>query len=85
MWPVTEAHITIALAQDQATRADPRRAHDVHERLVDAIVGRDLEKVHRALVVHTIDSAKELIALCCPPAEGADQRTSPAPGPAAAC
>lgn len=45
LWPVTEAHITIALAQDQATRSDPRRAHD------------------------------ELIALCCPPPEGAGQGT----------
>ena len=63
MWPVTEAHITIVLAQDQATRSDPRRAHDVHQRLVEAILGRDLERVHRALVVHTIDSAEELIAM----------------------
>lgn len=26
LWPVTEAHMTIALAQDQATLDDPRRA-----------------------------------------------------------
>jgi DNA-binding GntR family transcriptional regulator len=58
---VTEAHITIVLAQDQVTRADPKRAHDVHELLVDAIVSRDLERVHQALIVHTVDSAKGLI------------------------
>jgi DNA-binding GntR family transcriptional regulator len=61
MWPVTEAHITILLAQDQATRADPRRAHEVHKMLVDAILSRDLDQVHQALIVHTMDSAKGLI------------------------
>jgi DNA-binding GntR family transcriptional regulator len=63
MWPVTEAHITILLAQDQAARNDPRRAHDVHKLLVDAILSRDLEQVHQALIVHTMDSAKGLIAM----------------------
>ena len=63
LWPVTEAHITIALAYDQATRDDPHRAHDVHERLVDAISGRDLDQVHAALIAHTIDSAEELVAM----------------------
>jgi len=63
LWPVTEAHITILLAQDQVTRSDPRRAHDVHKRLVDAIVSGDLERVHQALIVHTVDSAKGLIEL----------------------
>ena len=63
MWPVTEAHITIVLAQDQVTWADPQRAHDVHKMLVDAILSRDLEQVHQALIVHTMDSAKELIEI----------------------
>lgn len=63
LWPVTEAHLTIALARDQVTRHDPRRAHDVHERVVDALVGGDLDQVHAALVVHTIDSAEELVAM----------------------
>jgi DNA-binding GntR family transcriptional regulator len=58
LWPVTEAHVTIALARDQATRDDPRRAHDVPRLLVDAIVERDLDKVHEALIVHPIDSAR---------------------------
>ena len=63
LWPMIEAHITIVLAQDQATRDDPRRAHDVHKLVVDAILSRDLERVHRALIVHTVDSAKELIEM----------------------
>jgi DNA-binding GntR family transcriptional regulator len=63
LWPVTEAHITILLAQDQATRNDPRRAHDVHKLLVDAILSRDLDRVHQALIVHTMDSAKVLIEM----------------------
>ncbi|MFT4164865.1 MAG: GntR family transcriptional regulator [Microlunatus sp.] len=63
LWPVTEAHLTIALAQDQATRHDPRRAHDVHERIVDALVGGDLDQVGAALVAHTIDSAEELVTM----------------------
>jgi DNA-binding GntR family transcriptional regulator len=63
LWPVTEAHITIVLAQDQATRDDPRRAHYVHERMVDAIVSGDLDQVHDALVAHTVDSAEELVAM----------------------
>jgi DNA-binding GntR family transcriptional regulator len=63
LWPVTEAHITILLARDQVTRADPRRAHDVHKVLVDAIASRDLERIHQALIVHTMDSAKELIEM----------------------
>lgn len=63
LWPVTEAHLTIALAQDQATRHDPRRAHDIHERIVDALVGGNLDQVHAALVAHTLDSAEELVRM----------------------
>jgi DNA-binding GntR family transcriptional regulator len=63
LWPVTEAHLTIILAQDQATRADPVRAHNVHEKLVDAIRTKNLEVIRKAFTEHTIDSAKELIAL----------------------
>lgn len=63
LWPVIEANITILLARDQAARNDPRRAHDVHELVVDAIASGDLEQVHRALVVHTMDSAEGLVAM----------------------
>ncbi len=61
LWPVTEAHLTIVLAQDQATRDDPRRAHDVHKLLVDAIFSRDLDRVHAAQIAHTMDGARELV------------------------
>jgi DNA-binding GntR family transcriptional regulator len=60
LWPVTEAHLTIVLAYDQVTRHDPRRAHDVHERIVRALEARDLRKVRAAVVAHTVDSAQEI-------------------------
>jgi DNA-binding GntR family transcriptional regulator len=63
LWPVTEAHITIALAHDQATRHDPQRAYNVHRMLIDAIGTRDLDRIHDALVIHTVHSARELVAI----------------------
>lgn len=63
LWPMTEAHITLIMATDQATRRDPRRSHDQHEALVKAIAARDQRRIHAALVVHTIDSAEELIEI----------------------
>lgn len=62
LWPVTEAHLTIALAQDRVVHDDPRSSHDVHEQLVDAIVSQDLERVRDALLVHTVRTAEELVA-----------------------
>lgn len=63
LWPVTEAHLTIALAQDQATRSDPVRAREVHEQLVKAMKSGDMQEIEAAFTTHTIDSAKEFIAL----------------------
>jgi DNA-binding GntR family transcriptional regulator len=63
LWPVTEAHITIAIAEDQAARSDPERAHRVHAELMDAIMTRDRATIHAAFIAHTVDSAEELIAL----------------------
>lgn len=63
LWPVTEAHITIALAHDQAARHDPQRAHDVHLRLIEAIQSGDMEQIRAAFVAHTIDSACDLVAI----------------------
>lgn len=63
LWPVTEAHLTIILAQDQAARADPVRAHRVHEKLVDAIRTKDLKVIEKAFSEHTVRSAEELIPL----------------------
>ena len=74
MWPVTEAHITIVLAQDQATRDDPLRAHDVHKLLVEAIFSGDLDRVHQALIVHTMNSAEELVQILEPTGETAAAR-----------
>lgn len=63
LWPVTEAHLTIVLAQDQATRADPVRAHEVHEQLVVTMQSGDMKAIEAAFTTHTMDSAKQLIAL----------------------
>ncbi len=63
LWPVTEAHLTIILAQDQAARADPVRAHQVHEKLVEAIRTKDLDVIRKAFTEHTMRSAVELIPL----------------------
>lgn len=63
LWPVVEAHMTIALAQDEYTRADPQRAYAVHAALIAGIATRDIDKIRAAFVAHTIDSAEELVAL----------------------
>ncbi|WP_159698761.1 GntR family transcriptional regulator [Arthrobacter sp. 18067] len=62
-WPVTEAHLTIALAQDQAARADPARALEIHEQLVRSMRSGDMEAIEAAFAVHTLDSAEQLIKL----------------------
>ena len=63
LWPVTEAHMTIALAQDQVTRHDPVRAHRVHARLVEAVHNGDRLEIEQAFATHTLESAAELVAL----------------------
>jgi DNA-binding GntR family transcriptional regulator len=63
LWPVTEALTTIALAQDQAVRADPQRAHTLHKQLVDAILSSDLARIEEQLRHHTVDSAEEFLTL----------------------
>jgi DNA-binding GntR family transcriptional regulator len=70
LWPVTEALVTIALAQDQATRADPRRAHDIHHRLFDAILGGDRSTIEEQLHRHTIEGAQEFLDTLAPPTLG---------------
>ena len=74
LWPVIEAHITIALAHDQATRHDPQRAHTVHAALIEAIQSMDMDKVRAAFAAHTIDSARELVALMTADAQRASPR-----------
>ncbi|MCO4252083.1 GntR family transcriptional regulator [Pseudarthrobacter raffinosi] len=63
LWPATEAHLTIVLAQDQAKRADPVRAHEVHEQLVKTLRTGEIKAIEAAFATHTIDSALGLIAL----------------------
>ena len=67
LWPVVEAHVTIVLAQDQAARPDPHRAHQMHEALMSAIATRDRAVVEAALVEHIITAADELLDLTAPP------------------
>ncbi len=62
VWPVTEAHLILALAQDRVVHDDPRRNHDMHEQIVEALSSRDLARVRDALAVHTLGSAEELVA-----------------------
>lgn len=62
LWPVTESHVTIALARDQATREDPDRARAVHEAIIDAFRTGDLGAVRAALEAHTLTSAEELVS-----------------------
>lgn len=62
-WPVTEAHLTIALAQDQAVRSDPVRASAVHRDLIEGLLSRDREQAEAAFCRHTLDSARELVAI----------------------
>ncbi len=63
LWPVTEAMTTIVLAQDQATHADPQRAHDLHQSLIGAILDGDLARIEDQLSRHTLDSAEKLLSL----------------------
>ncbi|WP_344741762.1 GntR family transcriptional regulator [Microlunatus spumicola] len=77
LWPVIQAHITIALAQDQAARHDPERSHRLHRDLVDALESGDEGRVRAAFREHTLTSVDELIALRS--AHGTAPETEPAP------
>lgn len=63
LWPATEAHLTIVLAQDQAKRADPARAHEVHEQLIKTMRTGDMKAIEAAFTTHTVDSARDLVAM----------------------
>jgi DNA-binding GntR family transcriptional regulator len=67
LWPVIEAHMTIALAEDQRARPNPERSRRIHAALVDSIVARDVDRIEAALQGHTVATAEELIAMCHPP------------------
>ena len=64
LWPVIEAHMTIALAEDQRARPNPERSRRIHAALVDSIVARDPDRIEAALQAHTVATAEELITLC---------------------
>lgn len=63
LWPVTRAHMTLALAQDQAIRQDPERAYHVHEVLMGVLRSGDREAIRLALEEHTMHSVKELLEI----------------------
>lgn len=63
LWPVVEAHIMIALAEDQLTRSDPERAYRLHAELMEAIRSGDRETIRAAFVTHTIRSADDFATL----------------------
>lgn len=61
LWPAVESQMTIVMAQDQLAKDDPRTAHELHRRLVDAVHSRDSERIRQELVAHTMDTSQELI------------------------
>jgi DNA-binding GntR family transcriptional regulator len=63
LWPVTEAHMTIALAYDQAARHNPEEARREHQALVEAIESRDRARIRAEFVRHCIGNARYLIEL----------------------
>ena len=75
LWPVIEAHMTIALAEDQRARPNPERSRRIHAALVDSIVARDLDRVEAALQAHTVETAEELIRLRHPAGQDHEERT----------
>lgn len=77
LWPVISAHLTIALAHDQAVRHDPERSHRLHRELVDALESGDEARVERTFREHSITSADELIALRSPSTGSEDAAAGP--------
>lgn len=63
LWPVIQAHITIALAEDQLARSDPERAYRLHAEMMEVIRGGDRAAIESVLVAHTISSAEDLATL----------------------
>ncbi|MFF2315280.1 GntR family transcriptional regulator [Arthrobacter sp. NPDC058097] len=63
IWPVIEAHITVALAQDQALRHDPGRDIQQHHALIEAMHSRDRTLIQKAFWEHTVGSAEDIAAI----------------------
>ena len=62
-WPSMEAHIALAIAEDEAARPDPVRVRHTHQALLEAIMSGDIERAKLALLEHTVDNAEQLAAL----------------------
>lgn len=54
LWPPTEAHLTIALAQRHAAGNDTSESRDRHAAIVNAIRGGNLLEIRAAITVHTL-------------------------------
>ncbi|GAB3300450.1 GntR family transcriptional regulator [Parasphingorhabdus pacifica] len=63
IWPLVAAQIRMAMTVDQATRNDPQRDLEMHERLVQAIESGEIERVRAEVEFHIRSSAEELVDL----------------------
>jgi DNA-binding GntR family transcriptional regulator len=63
IWSIMEAPINAAISVDEDARADPERALQVHERLINAIFSKDPAVMEAELERHTRASADELIKM----------------------
>jgi len=61
IWSIMEAQINAAISVDEDARADPERALDLHERLIEAIFGADPGAIEAEVERHTRASADELL------------------------
>lgn len=63
LWPVIEAHIAVALAQDQLVRHDPHRDMALHRRLIETLHRGTRDEIEKVFRDHTIGSAEELTSI----------------------
>ena len=63
IWSTMEAQINTAISVDEDARADPERALNLHERLIDAIFSADPDVIEAEVEWHTRASADELIKM----------------------
>lgn len=63
IWPMVGAQIRMAMTVDQATRNDPQRDLELHERLVEVIESGDAERIRSEVDQHIRCSAEELIRM----------------------
>lgn len=63
IWPLVGAQIRMAMAVDQATRDDPQRDLELHERLVEVIESGEATRIRSEVDQHIRCSAQELIQM----------------------